>query len=190
MIVWRASKDVLTATGLMAVIVWVGSAALFYIFESENPNWRECDPSIPLRSTSKNPGCYDFATTAECSNFYGDGMCEQTAFANMADSLYYVAVFGGGEWGVVDFTWGGRIVCVFLCVVGIAIYAIPVGSLFDSFGAVIGLVEDEEEEADGDGGGERVNIQVEAGPFVLAFLTLLRMYLFVNNVLAYYYDTS
>ena len=40
------------------------------------------------------------------------------------------------------------------------------------------------------GGGERVNIQVEAGPFVLAFLTLLRMYLFVNNVLAYYYDTS
>lgn len=40
------------------------------------------------------------------------------------------------------------------------------------------------------GGGERVNIQVEAGPFVLAFLTFLRMYLFVNNVLLVEYILS
>lgn len=36
--------------------------------------------------------------------------------------------------------------CMFLCVAGIALYSIPVGSLFDSFGAVIGLSEDEEDD--------------------------------------------
>lgn len=37
---------------------------------------------------------------------------------------------------------------MFLCVAGIALYSIPVGTLFDSFGAVIGLAEDDEEEDD------------------------------------------
>ena len=37
---------------------------------------------------------------------------------------------------------------MFLCVAGIALYSIPVGSLFDSFGAVIGLSEDEEDDDD------------------------------------------
>ena len=37
--------------------------------------------------------------------------------------------------------------CMFLCVAGIAIYSIPVGTLFDSFGAVIGLaVEDDDDD--------------------------------------------
>ena len=30
--VFRASKDVLKATGLMAIIIWVGCGALFFIF--------------------------------------------------------------------------------------------------------------------------------------------------------------
>jgi hypothetical protein len=42
---------------------------------------------------------------------------------------YYTAVFLGGEWGKVDFTWPGRMVCMFLCTAGIALYAIPVGTL-------------------------------------------------------------
>lgn len=54
-------------------------------------------------------------------------------------------MFLGGEWGVVDFTWPGRIVCLFFCVLGIALYAIPIGTLFDSFGAVLGMAEEEEE---------------------------------------------
>lgn len=48
------------------------------------------------------------------------------------------------RWGVVDFTWPGRFVALFLCVVGIGLYAIPVGSLFDSFGAVLGLGGDDD----------------------------------------------
>ena len=139
--VFRASKDVLKATGLMAIIIWVGCGALSFIFEQNNPNWRECDESIPLRGniSSSELGCYDFESIAACNNYYGEGMCRQTAFANMPDALFYTAVFLGGEWGVVDFTFMGRLVCVFVCVAGISLYAIPVGSFIDSFGAVLGL---------------------------------------------------
>jgi len=144
--VFRASMDVLKATGLLAVIIWVGCGALFYIFEGNNPNWRECDASVPLHSNhSKTPGCFDFASTADCNEFY-PGLCTQKAFNDMPNSLYYTAVFLGGEWGVVDFTWPGRFICLFLCVAGIALYSIPIGTLFDSFGAVLGMVDEEEEE--------------------------------------------
>jgi hypothetical protein len=44
---------------------------------------------------------------------------------------------------------------MFLCVAGIALYAIPVGTLFDSFGAVIGLCD--QEEMDEEDGGEEEN---------------------------------
>ena len=41
---------------------------------------------------------------------------------------------------------------MFMCVAGIGLYAIPVGSLFDSFGTVIGMGEGDEggEEEDDD----------------------------------------
>lgn len=144
--VFRASKDVLKATGLMALIIWVGCGALFYIFEENNPNWRECADGVPLTSYDPTkPGCYDFATTAACNDFY-PGLCKQTAFVDMPNSLYYTAVFLGGEWGVIDFTWQGRLVALFLCIVGIGLYAIPIGSLFDSFGAVLGMSDEEIEE--------------------------------------------
>lgn len=145
--VFRASKDVLKATGLMAIIVWVSCGALFFIFEENNPNWRSCDSSIPVHSndTSTAPGCYDFVSTAACNQFY-PGMCTQKAFVNMPDALYYTAVFLAGEWGVVDFTWSGRCICLFLCVVGIGLYSIPIGTLFDSFGNVLGLGGDDDDE--------------------------------------------
>lgn len=144
--VFRASKDVLKATGLMALIIWVGCGALFFIFEENNPNWRVCDASIPLSTPDPNqPGCYDFGSTAACNQIY-PGLCTQKAFTDMPNALYYTAVFLGGEWGVVDFTWPGRMVCLFLCVIGIGLYAIPIGSLFDSFGAVLGMGGDDDEE--------------------------------------------
>ena len=154
--VFRESKDVLKATGLMAFIVWIGCGALFFIFEENNPNWRACDPSIQPFDTidldsnmiaTKLPGCYDFSSTTACNEYY-PGMCQQSAFTNMPNALYYTAIFLGGEWGVVDFTWPGRAVCLFLCVVGIGLYSIPIGTLFDSFGKVLGLDDDEEMDED------------------------------------------
>lgn len=143
--VFRASKDVLKATGLMAIIIWVGSSALFFIFEQNNPNFRQCSGSIPLVGTDGEPGCYDFESTSACNEVYPD-MCNQVVFTNMPNTMFFVAVFLGGDWGVVDFTWQGKLVCLFLCVAGIALYSIPVGTLFDSFGAVVGLSEEEDEE--------------------------------------------
>jgi hypothetical protein len=81
--VFRASKDVLKATGLMALMIWIGGGALFFIFEQNNPNWRKCDESIPLVSNgTETPGCFDFVSTVEC-NLYYPGMCEQKVFVNM-----------------------------------------------------------------------------------------------------------
>jgi len=142
---FRASKDVLKATGLLAIIIWCGSSALFYIFEQDNPNLRQCKSSIPLVGSGGSPGCYDFESTTACNAYY-PGMCEQTMFTNMPNTMYYVAVFLVGDWGFVDFSWEGRLVCFFLCLAGIALYAIPTGTLFDAFGAVIGIVEEDEEE--------------------------------------------
>ncbi|GKY98976.1 hypothetical protein MPSEU_000853300 [Mayamaea pseudoterrestris] len=145
--VFRASKDVLKATTLLAVIIWIGCGALFFIAEADNPNWRECDSSIPLYGSHKKPGCYDFSSTLECNEFY-PGLCQQAAFTSMPNSLYYTAVFLGGEWGLVDFTWPGRLICMFLCVAGIGLYAVPIGTLFTSFGEVLGLVDDDDDDDD------------------------------------------
>ena len=101
--VFRASSDVLKATGLLALIIWVGGGSLFFIFEQNNPNFRECDESIPLVSNTTVPGCYDFSSTDECNDYY-PGMCDQKVFVNLPNTLYMVAVFLGGEWGVTDFT--------------------------------------------------------------------------------------
>jgi hypothetical protein len=37
---------------------------------------------------------------------------------------------------------------MFLCIAGIALYSIPVGTLFDSFGAVVGLAEEDDGDDD------------------------------------------
>ena len=147
--VFRASQDILKATGLMALLIWVGSSALFFIFEQDNPNFRSCDSSVPITSSKHHTGCYDFESTAACNNEY-PGLCHQSAFTSMPNAMYYVAVFLGGEWGLVDFSWKGKILCFFTCMVGIALYAIPVGSLFDSFGLVIGIESDGNDDEDDD----------------------------------------
>merc|ERR1711865_800609 len=119
-------------------------------FEKNNPNWRTCVDSVPVVS-GDTLGCFDFISTSACNEYYGEGKCSQYAFTNVPNSMYYVAVFLGGEWAITDFTWPGRFVCLFLCVAGIGLYAIPVGALFDSFGAVLGMVEaddDDDEEDD------------------------------------------
>jgi hypothetical protein len=54
------------------------------------------------------------------------------------------AIFLSGEWGQVDFSLPGKVLCCLLVVVGIGLYSIPVGALFDAFGEV--LAEEKEEE--------------------------------------------
>jgi hypothetical protein len=106
--VYRASKQVLQATGLLALVIWVGSATLFYLSEQGNSNFADID-----------------------------------AFQNVFDSLYFTAVFLGGEWGLVDFTLFGKILSIILCVLGLALFAIPIGTLFEAFEDIIGKAREE-----------------------------------------------
>lgn len=98
--VYRASKDILKTTGLLAVMIWIGASALFYLFEQNNPNFRQCDTTVPLIGSHKRPGCYDFGSTASCNEYY-PGLCSQSAFTNMPNTMFFVAVFLGGDWGFV-----------------------------------------------------------------------------------------
>lgn len=62
--------------------------------------------------------------------------------------MFYTAVFLAGEWAKSDFTWAGKILCLILCVMGIALFAIPVGTVFEAFQDVLQEVNGGEEEED------------------------------------------
>mmetsp|Transcript_58146 Transcript_58146/g.138379 ORF Transcript_58146/g.138379 Transcript_58146/m.138379 type:complete len:1236 (+) Transcript_58146:117-3824(+) len=130
--VFRRSRPMLLATAVMAFAIWISSGALFYLFERNNPNFCE---------EWSNPAC-EAVVTADCQ------CLAQSAFTSIPDSLYWVAIFLVGEWAVIDFTFCGKLLCLFLCVVGIGIYALPLSTLFDSFGACLegGLEALDEEE--------------------------------------------
>lgn len=49
----------------------------------------------------------------------------------------HTRIYTGGEWGLIDFSIPGQCVCVLLCVVGIAVYAVPTAVLFEAFGEVL-----------------------------------------------------
>lgn len=57
--------------------------------------------------------------------------------------MFYTAIFLGGEWAQIDFSWPGKIMCMLLCVMGIALFAIPVGTIFEAFQDVLTEVHTE-----------------------------------------------
>jgi hypothetical protein len=104
-----SSGNTLIAFGLVALIIWLGSSAFFWLFERDN-------------------------------NLMDDEF-DNNAFQNIPSAMYYVAVFLVGEWGVVDFgvplrengpgedpvggsaaSPAGKVLCMLLVVVGIALY--------------------------------------------------------------------
>ncbi|KAF4675814.1 hypothetical protein FOL47_007240 [Perkinsus chesapeaki] len=58
-------------------------------------------------------------------------------FDSIPSSMYYTAVFLGGEWGLVDFTPPGKCLCVILALVGVALFSLPAGLVFEAFGDVL-----------------------------------------------------
>ena len=101
--------SVALSSGVLALIIWVGGGALFYVFEKENP------------ATMEN-------------------------FSNIPDALYMTSIFLVGEWAACDFTIPGKVLCCFFCVVGIALYSIPIGFLFEAFQDVLGGDDDDDDE--------------------------------------------
>lgn len=69
------------------------------------------------------------------------------AFKDLPSSMYYSAIFLGGEWGKIDFTPAGMVVCMFYCIAGIGIFSLPVGSVFEAFGDA--LADDDGDDDDG-----------------------------------------
>jgi hypothetical protein len=75
-----------------------------------------------------------WVASAELLYIFENTEVRQTPFVDVPNSLYYVSIFLGGEWGYVDFhSLVGKAVCIFLCIGGIAIFAVPVGILFAGF---------------------------------------------------------
>lgn len=81
--------------------------------------------------------------------------------------MFYVAVFLAGEWSEIDFTWPGKILCCVLCVMGIALFAIPVGTVFEAFQDVLQEVhgEDCDEDCDDEHRDEEDHTKNEEGLF-------------------------
>lgn len=88
--VYFKSKDVLAATGVLALIIWIGGSTLFYAFQPE-------------------------------------------LFESIPNAMYLVAVFLGGEWGVIDYDIPNKMVTMMFCVVAIALFSIPIATLFEAF---------------------------------------------------------
>jgi len=79
--------------------------------------------------------------------FEQDNPAMDGAFKDLPSSMYFTIIFLGGEWAMIDFTSGGKIVCLVYCVVGIGLYGIPIGAVFEAFSDVLADKEDEQEES-------------------------------------------
>lgn len=97
-------SSVLTAAGIVALIVWVGLASMFYY--AELPGKREDGNGIAV-------------------------------FESIPESLYFCALFLVGDWQIQDFSPLGAVLCVLLSLFGVAIFALPVGVLFEGFKTAI-----------------------------------------------------
>ncbi|CAN0411363.1 unnamed protein product, partial [Ectocarpus fasciculatus] len=147
--VWTASKDTLAATGLLALVVWVGSACLFYLFEKVRCPVCRCSTRLGQQYQAVDPGVSLPVLPGPLCLFFGlrsDNMCTGDAFSSIPDAMFYTAVFLGGEWSEIDFTWAGKVLCCVLCVFGIVLFGIPVGTVFEAFQDVMQEVNEEEEE--------------------------------------------
>ena len=88
----------------MALILWVGGATAFYYADPHND-----------------------------SEVNGNGGEDPAVFTSIVDALYYTSIFMAGEWCVSDFTPAGSVICVVMAMVGVALFSIPVGVLFEGF---------------------------------------------------------
>eukprot|EP00606_Chrysophyceae_sp_TOSAG23-5_P001248 GSChrysophyteH2.ASY1.ANO1.921.1 assembled CDS len=102
--VFNKAGPVLKATGVLALILWVGGATAFYYADPHND-----------------------------SEVNGNGGEDPAVFTSIVDALYYTSIFMAGEWCVSDFTPAGSVICVVMAMVGVALFSIPVGVLFEGF---------------------------------------------------------
>jgi len=104
--VFTKAGPVLKATGVLALILWVGGATAFYYTDPHSDDVAE-----------------SFANGGETP----------AVFTSIVDALYYMSIFMAGEWCVSDFSPIGSVLCTIFAIVGVALFSIPVGVLFEGF---------------------------------------------------------
>jgi len=104
--VFVKAGPVLKATGVLALILWVGGATLFYYVDPHN------DGDVG-----------EFAAGGE----------DPAVFTSIPDAMFYMSIFLAGEWCVADFSPLGGLLCTAFAIVGVALFSIPVGVLFEGF---------------------------------------------------------
>ena len=108
--VFVKAAPVLKATGVLALIVWVGASSLLYYVE---PHEDIDDDRI--------------------NDQLAAGGEEPAVFTSIVDAMYYCTIFLAGEWCKVDFTPLGSVICTIVALIGVALFSIPVGVLFEGF---------------------------------------------------------
>ena len=58
---------------------------------------------------------------------------DPAVFTSIVDAMYYCTIFLAGEWCKVDFTPLGSVICTVVALIGVALFSIPVGVLFEGF---------------------------------------------------------
>lgn len=108
--VFVKAAPVLKATGVLALIVWVGASSLLYYVE---PHEDLDDDRVKdqLAAGGEDPA----------------------VFTSIVDAMYYCTIFLAGEWCKVDFTPLGSVICTVVALIGVALFSIPVGVLFEGF---------------------------------------------------------
>ncbi|CAK9061062.1 unnamed protein product [Durusdinium trenchii] len=122
-VIWKKSSKLLLASGFAGFTVWVICAALYYWFETGNPDMIYC----PDEEFKKNDACWN-------------------RFHSIPAAMYYSVLNFFGEFPLADqHSLGGRFVGGFIQVMGAAVMAIPAGALGNAFSEVVEKEMNEEE---------------------------------------------
>ncbi|CAJ1409909.1 unnamed protein product [Effrenium voratum] len=122
-LIWKKSRKLLMASGFAGFTVWVICAALYYWFETDNPEMMYC----PDDAFEKHHACWN-------------------RFHSIPAAMYYSVLNFFGEFPLADqHSLGGRFVGGFIQVMGAAVMAIPAGALGNAFSEVVEKTVQEEE---------------------------------------------
>jgi hypothetical protein len=122
--VFEQAAPVLKATGVLALIVWIGGASLFYY-------------------TAPHEEISDDSVADEI--FWGGE--SGASFVSIPDAMYYTSIFLAGEWCKIDFTPAGSVICVLMALVGVALFSVPTGAFCDGFQGMLTEQKGDKKEA-------------------------------------------
>eukprot|EP00397_Hematodinium_sp_SG-2012_P000581 GEMP01000582.1.p1 GENE.GEMP01000582.1~~GEMP01000582.1.p1 ORF type:complete len:1461 (+),score=269.10 GEMP01000582.1:890-5272(+) len=108
--VWHDVRETIAGSLLLALIVWLLGSVGFYYSERYGCHISKANDDIAIKT-----------------------------FASIPSSMYFSFIFLLGEWVYIDFSLMGSIFCCLYCLCGMTIFAVPLGSIFESVGNFVEL---------------------------------------------------